>query len=89
MPKLNIEDFDDTPHVGDKVKVMGKVNHINEDSGEVDVSYDNVSIVKKHKNRNHDSNNDVVDETVTTNEQVMPQSQTLDEALARSFPNTQ
>lgn len=91
MPKLDIDEFDETPKVGDKVKVMGKVESIDEDSGQVEVSYDDVSIVKKRKkNRRDNDEDDDFEEVVVTEEQTMePNSQSLDAALARAFPNTQ
>lgn len=93
MPKIDIDMFDDTPKVGDKVKVMGKVKFIDEDSGEVEVSYDDVSIVKKNKKRSdrndNDDDDDDMDGTMTIDTQVFPQSQSLDAALGQAFPNTQ
>lgn len=93
MPKIDIDMFDETPKVGDKVKVTGKVKNIDEDSGEVEVSYDEVSIVEKRKKRSDrnddDDNDDDMDETMTLDTQVYPQSQSLDAALGQAFPNTQ
>jgi len=93
VPKLDIDMFDETPKVGDKVKVMGKIKNIDEDSGEVEVSYDDVSIVRKNKKRNNrynndDDNNDD-DIVFTKDQQMMPEDQSLDAALGRAFPNTQ
>lgn len=88
MPRLDLDMFDDAPKVGDKVKVTGKVESIDEDTGEVEVSYDDVDIVgkekKRKKRRSYDTNDEVVVEMET-----MPNTQTLDEALSQSFPNTQ
>lgn len=89
MPTLSIDLFDEEPRVGDKVKVMGKVKSIDEDSGEVEVSYDDVKIVdekkrKKRRNRDDDDFEEVVVETG-----MPPESQSLDEALSQAFPNTQ
>lgn len=92
MPKLDIDMFDETPHVGDKVKVVGKINSIDEDAGEVDVSYDKVSIMRKKKRSKNRDNDDDDDDTFfveTTDEQMAPNTQTLDDALARSFNRTQ
>lgn len=95
MPRLDIDMFDEEPKVGDKVKVMGKVKSIDEDSGEVEVTYDDVKIVdekkrKKRRDRDSDFDYDDDDDIVFTREQeTMPQSQSLDQALAQSFPNTQ
>ena len=90
MPKIDIDMFDESPKVGDKVKVMGKVKYIDEESGEVEISYDDVSIVKKtRKNRDRDDYDDDDEVTMRMDTEVMPESQSLDAALARSFPNTQ
>lgn len=96
MPRLDIDMFDDAPKIGDKVKVLGKVESIDEDSGEVEITYDKASIVKKKKKssrRNNDDDDDDDDDDVDivyTNEQMPPpESQSLDSALARAFPNTQ
>lgn len=91
MPKLNIDEFDEAPHVGDKVKVMGKVESIDEDTGEVEVSYDDVKIVdeKKRKKRKDRDDDDFEDEVVFEEATDMSNSESLDNALARSFPNTQ
>lgn len=75
MPKLSIDQFDETPNVGDKVKVIGKVQSIDEDSGEVEVSYDDVSIVGEEKS-----------EKMKMDEE-MPED--LDKALNRTFSKTQ
>lgn len=85
MPRISIDMFDESPKVGDKVKVMGKVKSINEDTGEVEVSYDDVSVVKNKKRDDNDDNND----DVIMEEEVYPETQTLDSALGRAFPNTQ
>lgn len=93
MPRLDIDMFDEDPKVGDKVKVLGKVKSINEDSGEVEVSYDDVKIIdekKRKKRRDYDSEDEVIDdETVIVRNEMQPNTQSLDEALAQSFPNTQ
>jgi hypothetical protein len=88
MPKLNIDEFDETPHIGDKVKVVGKIKSIDEDSGEVEVSYDSVTIVNKNKKDKSD-NNDESDYSDNLDNEEMPESQSLDAALSRAFPNTQ
>lgn len=91
MPTLDIDMFDDTPHVGDKVKVTGKIEEINEDTGKVEVSYDEVDIVGKEKKRKkrRDYNNDDDVDIVYTQDQMSPNTQTLDQALGQAFPNTQ
>lgn len=87
--------FDEDPKVGDKVKVTGKVESINEDSGTVEVSYDDVKIVdpkkrKKRRDRDDDDDDDVFfEDRVVVDPQMNPNQQTLDQALAQSFPNTQ
>lgn len=89
MPKLDIDMFDETPKVGDNIKVEGKVESIDKESGEVDVTYGDVSIVeKKKKKTRRDRNNDEDDEIVFEQEMI-PNTQTLDQALAQSFPQTQ
>ena len=95
MPKLDIDMFDDTPKVGDKVKVLGKVLSIDEDTGDVEVSYDEAKIIKKRKKSRRDNDNDDDDDdveferTVVMENEMMPQSQSLDSALAQAFPRTQ
>lgn len=93
MPKIDIDEFDETPKVGDKVKVMGKVDSIDEDTGEVEVTYDDVKIVdkKKRKKRRSDNDDDDDDDVVYVQDETMmaPESQSLDNALAQAFPRTQ
>lgn len=93
MPILDIDMFDEDPKVGDKVKVMGKVKSIDEETGEVDISYDDVKIVdekKRKKRRNRDNDNDDDDDVeIFVDDQTYPQDQSLDTALMRAFPNTQ
>lgn len=81
--------FDETPKVGDKIRVTGKVKEINDDTGEVEVTYDDVNIVKKkRKSRNNDDDdNDTDMENMPA--ETMPEFQTYDQALSRAFPNTQ
>lgn len=92
MPRLDIDMFDEDPKVGDKVKVTGKVESIDEDSGEVEVSYDDVKIVdekKRKKRRDRDDDDIIYDDEVVVSTQMEPNDQSLDTALARAFPNTQ
>lgn len=90
MPLIDIDMFDDAPKVGDKIKVLGKVESIDEDTGEVDVSYDDVKIVKKNKKRrNNDDDDEEVVVTETMDEEMMPQSQSLDQALNSYFPRSE
>lgn len=88
MPKLDLDMFDSPPKVGDSIRVTGKVKDINQDTGEVEVSYDDVSIVNKDKSRKDDDDSDNKD-MENLPEEVIPESQSLDDALARAFPNTQ
>lgn len=93
MPNLDIDMFDEAPKIGDKVQVTGKIKSIDESSGQVEVSYDNVSILTNRKKTKNTHNDHYVetnppDETMQ-NSQMMPNSQTLDQALSQSFPNTQ
>lgn len=93
MPRLDIDLFDEEPKVGNKVRVTGKVESINEDTGMVEVSYDDVKIVdtkKRKKRRDYDTDDDFIDdETVIVRNEMQPNTQSLDQALAQSFPNTQ
>lgn len=95
MPTLEIDMFDNEPKVGDKIKVMGKVRSIDEDNGEVEVSYDDVIIVKKNRKKRRDNDNDDDDDdddvvfVESTEEPGMSNSQSLDAALAQAFPQTQ
>lgn len=94
MPKLDIDMFEDEPKVGDRVKVMGKVKSIDDDSGMVEVSYDDVSIVRKKRKdrRNRDDDDDDDDDVLvveTMEDSNMSNSQSLDQALSQAFPQTQ
>lgn len=93
MPTLEIDMFDDAPKVGDKIKVLGKVESIDEDTGEVEVTYDDAKIVKKGKKRrnrdNDDDDDDDVIVTETMDQEMMPQSQSLDGALNSYFTRTE
>lgn len=91
MPRLDIDLFDEEPKVGNKVRVTGKVESINEDTGMVEVSYDDVKIVdtKKRKKRRDYDDDFIDDETVIVQNEMEPNTQSLDQALAQSFPNTQ
>lgn len=89
MPKLDIDMFDQEPKVGDHVRVKGKIESINEDTGEVEVSYDDVSIIDKDKVKKHKKSRDYGDEEVVLEDQMAPNTQSLDQALGEAFPNTQ
>lgn len=87
MPKIDIEEFDEAPDIGDKVIVKGKVISIDEESGEVEISYDSVKIrdykKKKRKDRDYDDDDDDDDVVFVRDEM------TVDDALSRSFPPNQ
>lgn len=92
MPKLDIDMFETEPKVGNKVKVLGKVKSIDEDTGEVEVSYDKVTIVKRSKDRKDNDNDDNDDEVIVTDTmetETEPNQMNLDQALARNFGYTQ
>lgn len=93
MPILNIDDFETEPRVGNKVKVIGRVKSIDEDSGEVDVTYDKVTIVKKSKNRKDRDDDDDDDDDIivrdTMETETEPNQMNLDQALANQFGYTQ
>lgn len=76
MPKLNIDDFSETPKIGDTVNVTGKVKSIDENSGEVEVSYDEITLSNKTKTSETEN---------TSNDE----SQSLDNALSQAFPQNQ
>lgn len=86
MPKIAIDQFDSPPKMGDKVTVIGKVQTIDEATGEVEISYDSVKVNGKTK-RNRDSDDN--DESDDLPEEMAPNTQNLDEALSNAFPNTQ
>jgi hypothetical protein len=80
MPTLNIDQFDEPPKIGDQVTVTGKVNSIDQNSGDVDVSYDSVSL----GGQNNQSPDNEQTETENPDE-----PENLDSALSKAFPNTQ
>lgn len=92
MPTIDIDKFDETPKVGDKIKVEGRVQSIDEDDGTVEVTYGDVSIMqkrKKRRNRDDDDDDDFTDEVVLQETMMPPESQSLDQALAQTFGNNQ
>lgn len=97
MPTIDIDKFDETPKVGDKIRVKGTVKSIDEDNGEVEVTYGDVSIVdkkkrKKRRDNDDDDWDDDDDDVVYVRDDMMappPESQSLDNALAQAFPRTQ
>lgn len=81
MPTIPLEEFDNPPDIGDKVTVKGKVERIDEETDEVQISYDSVEVndkddkkKKKRKSRRDDDGPDYI---------------TVDEALSESFPPPQ
>lgn len=84
MPNIPLDEFDDAPEVGDRVIVKGKVISIDEDTEEVEISYDSVKIRnekrKKRKDRDYDDDDDDDDVVFVRDEM------TVDDALSRSFP---
>lgn len=84
MPTINLDEFDEAPDIGDKVIVKGKVLSINEETDEVEISYDSVKIrnEKRKKRKNRDNDDDDDDDV----DIVYRDDMTVDEALARSFP---
>lgn len=92
MPRLDIDMFESEPKVGNKVKVLGKVKSIDEDTGEVEVTYDKVTIVKRRKDRKDNDNDDDDDDIIvrdTMETETEPNQMDLDQALARNFGYTQ
>lgn len=86
MPTLNIDQFDTEPSVGQKVRVEGEIKSIDTGTGEVDVSYDSVKIIKKKKSSSDNTNNtDNTDNTDNVDNAPM----NLDQALAKNFNYTQ
>lgn len=84
MPQIPLEEFDSPPEIGDKVKVTGKVERIDEETDEVHISYDKVEVVDEKKKRKNRRDNDDDDVDVVVSDDL-----TVDEALARSFPTSQ
>lgn len=44
MPTLNLDQFESPPSVGDKVTVKGEIESIDTATGEVEVTYDSVTV---------------------------------------------
>lgn len=88
MPEIDIDMFDDEPKVGDRVKVVGKVKSIDDD-GMVEISYDDVSIVRKKRKKRRDDDDDDFEVVEVMSNSDMSNSQSLDQALAKAFPQTQ
>lgn len=85
MPNIPLDEFDEAPDIGDKVVVKGKVLSIDEESEEVEISYDSVKIrnekKKRKKRRDYDNDDDDDDDVVFVRDEM-----TVDEALSQSFP---
>lgn len=84
MPTIPLDEFDDAPDIGDRVIVKGKVISIDEDTGEVEISYDSVKIRNQKKRKDRDNDNDDDDDDDV--EVVYRDDMSVDQALARSFP---
>lgn len=85
MPKLNVEMFDEAPSKGDEVTIKGKVLSIDQDSGDVEVSYDVVT--SKTKEEEGEDREEVMEEKGEEASYKAPES--LDEALGKAFQKTQ
>lgn len=84
MPRLNIDEFNEEPSVGDKVKVVGKVKSI--EDGMVEISYDKVTIMDKKRRKNRDNDDDDDDDFVEVSEETtVTDGMNADEALNRYF----
>lgn len=85
MPKLDIDQFDKEPSLGDKVKIVGKVKSI--EDGMVEISYDKVTIMDKKRRKNRDDNNDDDDDDFVevSEETTVTDGVSADEALNRYF----
>lgn len=86
--------FDESPKVGDKIKVIGKIKSIDDQSGQVEASYDSVTIItKRHMSKNSKNDHYVEanppDQTGQDQGGMNPNSQSLDQALSQAFPQTQ
>lgn len=84
MPTIPLDEFDEAPDIGDKVIVKGKVISIDEETEEVEISYDSVKIrgEKRKKRRDNDDDDDDDDDV----DVVYRDEMSVDEALSRSFP---
>lgn len=88
MPTIPLDEFDNAPDIGDKVIVKGKVISIDEETEEVEISYDSVKIrnekKKKRKDNDNDDDDDDDDDVVFVRDEM-----TVDDALSQSFPAQQ
>lgn len=82
MPNIPIDEFKNPPDIGDTVIVTGKVLSIDEETDEVEISYDKVRIKNDRKKKDRDNDDDDDDDV----DIVVRDEMTVDEALARSFP---
>lgn len=85
MPRISIDEFNEEPSIGDKVKVVGKVKEI--EDGMVEISYDKVTIMdkKRRKNRDNDNDDDDDDFVEVSEETTVTDGMSADEALNRYF----
>lgn len=83
MPNISLDEFEDAPEIGDKVIVKGEVISIDEETEEVEISYDSVKIrnEKKKKRKDRDNDDDDDDDVVVVRDEM-----TVDDALSQSFP---
>ena len=88
MPNINIEEFDKEPSIGDKVRVEGKVESIND--GVVEITYDLVKILdkdkkKRKKAKKRDNDDDDDDDDDDDVEIIYDDIVTVDDALEQTF----
>lgn len=83
MPLIPLDEFDDAPDIGDRVIVKGKVISIDEETDEVEISYDSVKIrnKKKRKNRDNDDDDDDDDDDVDV---IYRDDMSVDQALSQA-----
>lgn len=90
MPNLNIDQFDSPPSEGDKIKVIGVIKSIDHQTGDVEASYDKVTVIGKGKPSDNTDNTDNTDNNSSDNSNQDQNSyQTSDEALNQAFNKTQ
>lgn len=85
MPRIDIDEFNEEPSIGDKVKVVGKVKSI--EDGMVEISYDKVTIIdeKKKRRKKRDDDDDDDDFVEVSEETTVTDGMSADEALNRYF----
>ena len=77
MPRLSLEEFANPPKIGDTITVTGKVEGINEESNEVEVSYDSIKVNDKKSSEMEKGESEDNPE----------REETVDEALSNSTLN--